>query len=582
MNEDLIVLPKEDPQSPFNSRIPDNRNQTETLSKRFELWRSIIKSLITYFKAIIISNQQASVVNTNVANSFDFPFFTNINTNNVGSNGDARTLDLIDPEDAKKQSFFTKFGEGSIQDVQILLKKYHLNLAIHQKEISSNLTNEIIPKLEELQKDLVFKIKEIKSLSDDFKENSLKEEIALSGQLLDDYIKSMEKLTKTGDCSIDPYLLRIKLEIQLKQQLHIENYLEEAFMNLQMTALMLEKIIFKEIQSSLNKYSELISQEIFIHYNDLINELHQGVISKKSYFEWDNFITKDNGKIFLKIKHDDILPEPKKLSNLKYPFNNSIISKTIRSGELYKKSKFLKTYSKSFYILTMNYLHEFKSSKFEQDLTPINSIKLNDCLLVDYNETKFQLKVKTEFKSVNYIFKNHELTNSSFEKWIKDLKALTSFNSFNERFDYISMKVNNNSQIFGINNNSTNQLQPMSSNYSMRSVNIYTPKIEVSNPIDISTINTKLQNLQMNPIKDKEDYIPPIKSELTVPTVQIQEPTPTRTTAPMLPDPIRSATPMIGGDSSDNDNESNQIQLTGSLYDENHQQVDLTKLLQMK
>ncbi|ONH67908.1 hypothetical protein BON22_1813 [Cyberlindnera fabianii] len=30
-------------------------------------------------------------------------------------------------------------------------------------------------------------------------------------------------------------------------------------------------------------------------YNDLINELHEGIISKKGFFEWDDFITRDSG-----------------------------------------------------------------------------------------------------------------------------------------------------------------------------------------------------------------------------------------------------------------------------------------------
>jgi hypothetical protein len=506
-----------------------------------------------------------------VANSFDFPFFTNVNTASVGAHG-GRTLDLQEPseDNIKKQSYFTRFGEGSIQDVQILLKKYHLNLGLHQKQLASDLMNIIIPKLEELQRDLVIKIREIKSLSNDFKDHTLLSEIALTGQLLNDYIDAMRNLTTKGDCSKDPYLLRLRLELQLKQQLHVENYLEEAFMNLQVTSLMLEKIIYKEIQRSLNQYSELISQEIFIHYNDLINELHQGIISKTPYFEWDNFIEKDNNKTFLKFKHNDSLPAPKKISDLVYPFNNSVISKTVRSGHLLKKTKILKTYSKSFFILTLNYLHEFRTSKLDgSNIVPIHSIKLNDSILVDHNENKFQLKVrvKNEMKKIttmNFVFKNCDSSPAEFQKWVHDLKGLTSFDSFNERYEYISRKIPGNQS--GLSPSVSNQLYPASSNNISILSRAQTPRLEIDNPMDIAAINLKLENLQMSnhssstPASQSDGSThqpqPPPHfpqhtstrgtnssnlsietrpSLLNVPALQIQEPTPTRPIAPRLP-----------------------------------------------
>lgn len=493
--DDETILPKTNYNSPFYSSVPLHSQPTDILSKRFELWRQIIKSLINYFKSIAIANQQYSKINDNLIQTINFPFFTNIFPKVGGVAMENNKIFEPRVEDLKKQTYFASFGNGSIQDIQILLKKYHLNLGQQQRTISIELINTLVPRLEELQKDLFIKIREIKNLNSDFK-NSLNQEIAITGQCLNDYIDVVKMykngVIESGSGKKDPYLLRLKLEIQLKQQLYQENYLEEAFINLQITGLELEKIIFQEMQNSLNRYNELISQEIFVMYNDLINELHQGIISKKNFFEWDESIKKDSSaefkKHFLTILHDDQLPIPRKLSSIKYPYNKSIISKCFRSGYLLKKSKLLKNYSKSFFILTINYLHEFKSSNLMETPTPINSINLNDAILTESNDMKFQLHVKhiigpdNKIKTHNYVFKRclNEMDEYQFKKWIIDLKNMTSFNSFNERFKYINGKLSNS-------NSRSN-----------------TPMFEISNPMDnIDKVNEKLQNLQITSITNE-------------------------------------------------------------------------------
>lgn len=74
------------------------------------------------------------------------------------------------------------------------------------------------------------------------------------------------------------------------------------------------------------------------------------------------------------------------------------------------KENKLKKYNRSYFILTSNYLHEFKSSDFFKSsssnnneaivsknaknlLTPIMSIDLNYATLVDANEDKITIKI---------------------------------------------------------------------------------------------------------------------------------------------------------------------------------------------
>ncbi|KAH3673307.1 hypothetical protein WICMUC_003767 [Wickerhamomyces mucosus] len=641
--DDETILPKTNKQSPFYSGIPTTALPTEILAKRFELWRQVLKSIISYYKTIIISHKQFSIINSNIVDTIHFPFFTNIKpkrTSGLRSPGrshdsredkidfndiqdDKELFEISEPsiDNRKKQSFFTNFGNGSISDVQILLKKYHLNLSRQQLKISKELENQIIPVLEDLQRDLLEKVKEIKNLAGDFR-STLANEIAITGQLLNDYTSGIKKLLDNNkDHKIfDPFLLKLKLELQLKQQLNQENYLEEAYGNLQTTGLELEKIIYKEISKSLDKYSELISQEIFILYNDLINELHQGIIDKPEYFEWDKFIEKTEGKIFLNIKHDQDLPQLRKLSDIKYPFNKSPLSKAIRSGWINKKSKLFKNYSKSFFILTLTHLHEFKSSNLIENFQPINSINLNNCILIEINDSKFQLNVSNGQEMKTFIFKklsNDSINDQDFKKWIKELKTFTSFNTLNERYQYyLKASSNKNTSTSGTPTSGTPKLQPFKSNgsdifknvpsLSLGSLNLnQNPSIKQPPSILINSnknsknnfnntstdsnynlnVDSSSNNNNSKTVDDKNNNtnnnngLKISRPTLSVPSVDelpkfhIQEPTPIKTINPSLPlstpdIPQRSITPMIGeGDNmTDYFSDKTHIALGESLY----------------
>lgn len=607
--EDETILPKSHPQSPFHTGIPLASQPTETVSKRFELWRQILKSLIQYFKCVIISNKEFSKINSNITNQISFPFFTDIrpkgpkgilkhsnasnstlsvaaanaaketlkpttlkekihkharslsksqiNLNlpqaassassiastqvdsdaeealdhfnmpddNIHGNEDSGMFAIVEPsiENRKKQSFFNRFGDGSIQDLQVLLKKYHLNLSKQQLTISKQLEFNVLPLLEDLQRDLLEKCKEIKLLSSDFK-NSMNNEIAITGQILNDYISAVKGLLEGKSPALggkDPFLLKLRLELQIKQQLNQENYLEEAFVNLQTTGMELEKIIYETISDSLNKYGELISQEIFVYYNDLINELHQGLVSKPSYYEWDKFIDKTKGKLLLDLKHGEALPKCRKLSDLRYPFNKSVISKTIRSGWFHKKSKIFKNYSRSFFLLTLTHLHEFRSSNLVENFEPVNSYNLNDCLLVEVNDHKFQLNVLPNQKEAltSIVFKKvDDMDPVEFKKWVVDLRKFTSFNTFNERYQYYCAK-------WIAANNTPDGLRPAISRPNSGEGGIISRmgKMNVSSP-NLSKPESSSQILSAS--NKAEPAMKPRLQILSLPKFEIQEPSP--------------------------------------------------------
>lgn len=484
---------------------------TDILIDRFYKWKKILKSLIVYLREVAYAQEQFARINHQIKGSIKFPFLTDIqeDTNKIvdpllgnkltkkqqpltlAQQKEKRERELqtpaletptsamVPPAQGPMQqsgmpaaSGFMQFGSGSIQDLQVILKKHHMALASQQFKVSKEITSTILPKLESLKKDLSLKIKEIKELHSDFKTN-IGAHIKLTSHLLNKYIAAIKFVNKSNISpssakdSIhlhpkhDPFLLKLQLDLQLKRQLSEENYLQEAYINLQTTGLKLEKIIYSKIQHALQRYSSLIDAEARLMIKNLCQEMQQGMLSKPPAIEWDRFVT-HHPLCLMDLKSNDPLPRPRKLSDIVYPNMKASMSKCIRAGYFQKKSNFIKEYKKGYFVLTPNYLHEFKSSNFfnpsahssaattpsvsagsssvhlsqlpdsmamtslngassavmasagtnanptstngkyqgskkVNSLTPILSIPLNDCTLTDYTDNSFTLKGKATF-----------------------------------------------------------------------------------------------------------------------------------------------------------------------------------------
>lgn len=459
-----------------------NEYPTTIIVDRFIKWKKILKALISYLREVSLAQEQFARINNNIKANMKFgSILPNVmddgtvvsgettTTRTVTSVGNPQTAPAQDefsfpprPKLGKRQTStssvnsnqsddeyvnssaqmttvntgdYLPFGSGSIQDLQVILKKHHMALAKKQYETNKELDTKIIPKLEDLKKDLTFKIKEIKSLHDDFKTN-IKEHVAITGQLLNKFTNALEYIesqdltkmtntlsdlldnkTKNLKSKNDPYLLKLQLDLQLKRQLLEEHYLQDSYTNLQKNGLELEKIIYLNIQKALSKYTDLIDSQVRLSLQTLCNDLNHGVLNKPPAIEWDNFVM-NHPTCLLNWKSNDPFPVYRKLTDIKYPHMKSALAKCVRAGYLLKKNK-LKKYNRSYFILTSNYLHEFKSSDFFKSsssnnneaivsknaknlLTPIMSIDLNYATLVDANEDKITIKIYKD----GYVEKN--------------------------------------------------------------------------------------------------------------------------------------------------------------------------------
>lgn len=378
--------------------------------------------------------------------------------NNFAEN-DMLNLDQQNIVNKLLQTTFLPPHDNSILSISSTFFNNHNYLKEKELLTYQHLTNRLIPRLENLKDQLNETIKQMSSIknSPDYKTKNLKMEIAKTGGILSDYITSIE-LLKTGhsksslgttinlkdnkiEPKLDPYILKLKLDLQLKDQLYIEAHLKEMYYDLQYKSVQLEKILYTEIQSCISAYTDLIDSELNVIRDNLINPLKQGFAKNDPTRDWDYFIKNDRKKNFLPIDAKTTLARVKKVrknSDIVYPYRNNVISSCIYSGYLERKSKYLKNYSKFFYVLTINFLHEFKSSDRIKDLNPIQSFSLTDVTIatIDDDPRKFVLRIyknaiDRDNSKAKFTFKAPDIDTAN--KWIDYISDLTGFENTIER-----------------------------------------------------------------------------------------------------------------------------------------------------
>lgn len=416
-----------DPRSPLVVLMPTNANPTEVLAQRFAAWRSIIRSLLVYLQETVSIQDELVRQHLRLQHAINFPFFTIDNQHQPTT-----------PEEKNMQRFFLPLGHGSIQDLPTLFNQYHTQMVHAASKASKELNTEVIPRLEDMRRDLVVKIKEIQSLESDFK-NSCSRELQETKIRLKAFQDSLEA-AKYGSVKEDPYLTKILLEKQIKKQLTEENFLHEAFNNIQTSGKELEKVVMMEIQNTLTIYARLLGQESQLVFDTLITKLDSGFFSKDPVFEWENFVAKDSNFI------DPNLPM-RRIKEIVYKNQNDPFTYEIKSGVLERRSKFLKSYSRGFYVLTPSFLHEFKSGDRKKDLVPVISLSLNDCTVAEHSKKgssdfKFILHIKQNgiiHRGHNWVFRTDSY--ESMMDWFNNIKKLTSISNPVEKARLVHEKL---------------------------------------------------------------------------------------------------------------------------------------------
>lgn len=475
MNKEEI-LPASNPQSPFYQNLPKrDARPVDELVKFFKQYKTLIKNLLNYFKEIALVKEFESNLHHQLVTSF------NTKLTPTSPSSESKRPNLLKSKSNSNQNFLKGTSTGSKDvcgSVNTMIVNHHTHNYNANLKAHKELTGKLIPKLETLLKNLSNKIKEIRSSlkNESFANDTILKEISKTGSVLKTYMNAIELynnqdiLLDTEDIEAnddnegegkldDPFLIKLRLNYQLKNQLLKENYLFAAFINLQNISKDLLIYILKDLNQIFERFEKLNHMNYKQHVNFDPNE------------EWQAFVM--NNPNFLNVYGDSTVNPKREVRHFKgivLPYANSIHNKCIRFGIIYKKSKLLKNYNRFYYLLTCNYLHEFKIESPQQNtpgqttVTQTNAggggaknklmgfINHNDVPVKSYNLNNYNLQIKNEknFKfNLSQIstgkqtsFKCNNL--NDFNNWVMDLNDLLQFESNNaKRFEFVERKLSN-------------------------------------------------------------------------------------------------------------------------------------------
>lgn len=227
---------------------------------------------------------------------------------------------------------------GGIGDAIEILRSYHKE-SIAEANKARAIEQDVVLALTGLRSDLQQKIKEIKNLSGDFK-NSVDKEMDVTRKAVQSLGEALgrsdvDSSTMTG--RQDPYLLRLAVDRQVEKQIDEENYLHQAYLNLEASGRELEAIVVGEIQKSYNALAGILKRDADESY-EAIDSLRTGPIAMPKDEEWKAFVEKDERFV------DPRIPV-REAHNIHYPGRNHELATEVRAGLLERKSKYLKSYT---------------------------------------------------------------------------------------------------------------------------------------------------------------------------------------------------------------------------------------------
>ncbi|WYZ34351.1 hypothetical protein EsH8_I_000627 [Colletotrichum jinshuiense] len=399
--------------SAFHCPVPTSGNPTDTLASRFQAWRKTLKDLIAYYREIQTHYEHKSKSLLKLANV----------ANNI----------------SRPPGFLES---GGIDDALQILRGYHKG-AILESNKAKEIEEDVILALTGLRNDLHQKIKEIKNLSGDFK-NSVDKEMdgtRRAVKALQDTLgqSDMDPSLTTG--KQDPYLLRLAVDRQVERQIDEENYLHQAYLNLENSGRELEAIVVGEIQKAYNAYAGILKRESDAAYN-AIEELRIGPISMPKDHEWTYFVQKDDQFV------DPDIPI-RSAEHVHYPGRDHVACQEIRAGLLERKSKYLKSYTAGWYVLSPTHLHEFKSA--DKGQAPVMSLYLPEQKLGSHSSeggssNKFILKGRqtgSMHRGHTWVFRAE--SHDTMMAWYEDIKVLTE-KTPQERSEFVRGHVRSLSQ----------------------------------------------------------------------------------------------------------------------------------------
>ncbi|CAI7568167.1 unnamed protein product [Penicillium glandicola] len=386
----------DDINSAFAVPIPTDSNPTEVLANRFGAWRKFLKDLILFFKEVQKSYETRAKL---------FLSASGIVNNQTLPPGLLRS--------------------GGLGDATEILQNFHRQ-GYTEANKAVEVEVEVISQLTGLRSDLQKKTKEIKSLSGDFK-NTVDKEIDSTRKSVRNLHEALGLVDTDASATSgkgDPFILRLNVEKQVEKQIEEENYLHRAFLNLENSGRELEGIVVSEIQKAYNAYASILRREA-TEALDTVEKLQAGPISMPQDHEWNQFVADTEELVDPRIPLRDV-------ESITYPGKGHPAAAEVRAGMLERKSKYLKSYTPGWYVLSPTHLHEFKSADRVAWQTPVMSLylpeqKLGSHSQEDSSSHKFMLKGRQTgamHRGHSWVFRAE--SHDTMMSWYEDIEGLSS------------------------------------------------------------------------------------------------------------------------------------------------------------
>ncbi|KAI9882379.1 MAG: hypothetical protein M1823_005877 [Watsoniomyces obsoletus] len=391
-SEKLVVGDEDNMNNVYFTPVPTSGTPTEVLANRFQAWRKVLKDLIAYYREIQSSYEHRSKSIVKVSNV-------------IGG--------TIVP------AVFMPEGSGGLSDATHILRDLHKQ-SIAECNKAKEIEEDVILSLTSLRNDLYQKIKEIRGLSGDFK-NAVEKEMETTRKAVHGLRDALDD--SRTDPKNDPFLIKLAVERQIERQIDEENYLHRAYLNLEGSGRELESIVVGEIQKSYNALVGILRREADQNY-ETIERLRSGPLAMPRDHEWSVFVANDPRFVDPRISLRDV-------RSIEYPGKYHPAAAEVRNGMLERKSKYLKSYTAGWYVLSPTHLHEFKSPDRIHLQTPGMSLYLPEQKLGTHSQTgssshKFILKGRQTgamHRGHSWVFRaeSHE----TMMAWYEDIKNLT-------------------------------------------------------------------------------------------------------------------------------------------------------------
>nr|UBX54547.1 PH domain protein [Aspergillus sp.] len=386
----------DDQNSAFYIPIPTDGSPTEVLANRFQAWRKVLKDLIIFFKEL--------------QKSYETRAKLFLSASNVLNNS------------AVPPTFLTS---GGLSDATEILRDFHRQGYL-EADKAAEIENEVVNQLIGLRNDLQKKTKEIRGLSGDFR-NSVDKEVEATRKTVRHLHEALGLVDTDPSATSgkgDPFIVRLSVDKQIEKQIEEENYLHRAFLNLENSGRELESIVVSEIQKAYNAYAGILRREADEAYSTA-EKLRMGPVSMPHDHEWNSFIATTDELVDPRVPLRDV-------DTITYPGKDHPAAAEVRSGMLERKSKYLKSYTPGWYVLSPTHLHEFKSADRVAWQTPVMSLYLPEQKLGSHSQPdstshKFMLKGRQTgamHRGHSWVFRaeSHE----TMMAWYEDIESLIS------------------------------------------------------------------------------------------------------------------------------------------------------------